>query len=301
MLFFGGTHGLNSFYPGSVKYDTTSYPVVITDLKICDKSVHNLPRREYEEILDDTSLDDARHITLTYDRNQFSLEFSILDFTNPQLNKYMYKAEGYDKEWKPAGARLHFAYYSNLPAGEYEFKVRGANGNGVWSSQVRTLGITVLPPPYLSGWALALYAVLLLLMLFYLYRVARNRMRMKRAIEIGKIQRQKLEEINHVKLRFFTNITHELLTPLSIISASVDELKLANPVLRESLLRISDNTTRLIRLIQQVLEFRKVESDHQRLRVSEDNLTLFLKQSVVAFTPLIRRKNLSIVFRKIVT
>lgn len=295
ILFFGGTHGLNSFYPDSVKYDSTSYPVVITDLKIRDKSVRYLPREEYEEIFADASLDDARHITLSYDRNQFSLEFSILDFINPQLNKYVYKLEGYDREWKPVSARRHFAYYSNLPAGEYEFKVRGANANGVWSSRIRTMSITVLPPLYLSGWAFVLYFLLLLLLAFYLYRVARNRMRMKRAIEMGNIQRQKLEEINHVKLRFFTNITHELLTPLSIISASVDELKLAHPVLRDSLLRISDNTTRLIRLIQQVLEFRKVESDHQRLRVSEGNLTLFLKRSAAAFAPLIRREKLNIV------
>lgn len=298
MLFFGGTHGLNKFYPDSVKFDSTSYPVVITDLKIYEKSVRHLPRKEYEEMFDGASLDEARHITLTYDRNQFSLEFSILDFINPQLNKYAYKLEGYDKEWKTTGASRHFAYYSNLPAGEYEFKVRGANVNGVWSSQVCTIGITVLPPFYLSGWAFVLYLLLLFGVVFYLYRVARNRMRMQRAIELGNIQRQKLEEINHVKLRFFTNITHELLTPLSIISASVDELKLAHPLLRDSLVRISDNTTRLIRLIQQVLEFRKVESDHQRLRVSEGNLTQFLKRSVAAFAPLIRREKLNIVLEE---
>ena len=294
-LFFGGVHGLNIFNHKDVKYDETSYPVVITDLKIYNTSVRKMPEAESDKILD-KPLDYADHITLAYNQNNFSLDFSILNYVNPLLNKYTYCLMGYDKNWIVTNAHRHFAYYNNLPAGEYVFTVKGANSNGVWSSYSRTIKITVLPAPWFSWWAYCAYLVLALVVIWYLYRTVRNRIHLKQTIEMGNIQRQKLEEINHAKLQFFTNITHELLTPLSIISASVEELKLQSPDLKRKLGGISDNTTRLIRLIQQILEFRKVENGCQKLRVSKGNITLFLQQSISAFTPLVRKKKLRILF-----
>ena len=294
-LFFGGVRGLNIFNPTDIIYDATSYPVVITDLKIYNTSVRKIQGEEYEAILD-KPLDYAGHITLAYNQNNFSLDFSILNYINPLLNKYEYQLVGYDDKWVPTSAYRHFAYYNNLPAGDYEFKVRGANVNGIWSSDIRTVKITILPPPWLCWWAYCIYFLLASAILWYLYRTVRNRINMKHTIELGNMQRQKLEEINHAKLQFFTNITHELLTPLSIISASVEELKQQSPDLKGRLRGISENTLRLIRLIQQILEFRKVENRCQKLRVSQGNITLFLKQSISAFAPLVSQKKLHIQF-----
>lgn len=295
VLFFGGVHGLNHFKPEHIVYDETSYPVAITDLKIFNTSVRKMQAEESCKILD-KPLEYADHITLAYNHNNFSLDFSILNYVNPQLNKYEYQLLGYDDKWIQASGNRHFAYYNNLPAGEYTFMVKGANVNGIWSSDVRTVQFTILPPPWLSWWAYCIYFLLLSGLLWYLYRTMQNRMNLKHTIELGNIQRQKLEEINHAKLQFFTNITHELLTPLSIISASIEELKQQTPELKTTLRSISENTVRLIRLIQQILEFRKVENGCQKLRVSEGNITLFLKQSISAFTPLVRQKKLYIRF-----
>lgn len=293
-LYFGGTHGLNSFYPQDIGHDNASYPTVLTDLRIYDTSIRSLSLEEQNTLLD-APLDYASQLVLPYDQNNFSLDFSILNYINPNLNKYQYRLEGYDTEWISTNALRHFAYYNNLPAGDYTFKVRGATPNGVWSEQERVLRISILPPPWLSWWAYCLYIVLAATLAGLLYRTIRKRIRMQRAIELGNLQRQKLEEINHAKLQFFTNITHELLTPLSIISASVDELKMQHPDLSLHLRSISDNTLRLVRLIQQILEFRKVENGKQQLRVSRGNLTRFLRHSANAFTPLIRKKRLHIV------
>lgn len=295
VLFFGGVHGLNIFNPADIKYDKSSYPLVITDLKIYDTSVRRMQKEVVGKILD-KPLDYTEHIVLEHNQNNFSLDFSILNYVNPLLNKYTYRLEGYDKNWMVTNAHRHFAYYNNLPAGDYVFTVKGANSNGVWSSCSRTVKITVLPAPWFSWWAYGFYILLLLSMAYYLYRTVRNRIRMKQTIEMGEIRRQKLEEVNHAKLQFFTNITHELLTPLSIILASVEELRLQSPDMKNKLRGISDNTTRLIRLIQQILEFRKVENGCQKLRVSQGNITLFLKQSIAAFTPLVRKKKLRILF-----
>lgn len=231
-----------------------------------------------------------------YRENNFSLDFSILNYINPELNRYLYRLEGYDKEWLSVEAGRRFAYYNNLPAGTYTFCVKGANQNGIWSPDMKCLRITILPPPWLSWWAYCLYVLLFVSLAWYTYRIVRNRIRMKQAIEMGKIERQKMEEINHAKLQFFTNITHELLTPLSIISASVDELKQEVPASSSVCPVIADNTVRLIRLIQQILEFRKVENGKLRLKVSHGNVSMFLKKSVSAFAPLVKKQKLSIQF-----
>ena len=219
-----------------------------------------------------------------------------MNYINPELNRYLYRLEGYDKEWLSVEAGRRFAYYNNLPAGTYTFCVKGANQNGIWSPDMKCLRITILPPPWLSWWAYCLYVLLFVSLAWYTYRIVRNRIRMKQAIEMGKIERQKMEEINHAKLQFFTNITHELLTPLSIISASVDELKQEVPASSSVCPVIADNTVRLIRLIQQILEFRKVENGKLRLKVSHGNVSMFLKKSVSAFAPLVKKQKLSIQF-----
>lgn len=295
-LFFGGFRGLNSFTPEKIVQDTVNSSVVITDIKIHNISLRNLPYEKQKSIAGNKAIDFIENIILSYRENNFSIDFSILNYINPQLNRYLYKLEGYDKEWVSVGAGRRFAYYNNLPAGTYTFCVKGANQNGIWSPEVRRLQIIILPPPWLSWWAYCIYAITLVVLVGYGYRIVRNRIRLKQAIEMGRIERQKMEEINHAKLQFFTNITHELLTPLSIISASVDELKGSFPTSSQVCNVISTNTSRLIRLIQQILEFRKVENGKQRLKVSYGNISLFLKKSVSAFIPLVKKQKLSISF-----
>ncbi|WP_349860919.1 hybrid sensor histidine kinase/response regulator transcription factor, partial [Bacteroides cellulosilyticus] len=156
------------------------------------------------------------------------------------------------------------------------------------------ISLNRLPAWYESWYAYTVYVLCILAITYYFYRMVRNRIRMRQAIAMGKIERQKIEEINHAKLQFFTNITHELLTPLSIISASVDELKEEIPSSSRLLQVMENNTSRLIRLIQQILEFRKVENGKLKLKVSCGNISLFLKNSVLAFAPLVKKKKLSI-------
>ena len=295
-LFFGGFRGLNSFYPDKVARDTVSSPIVITDIKVHNVSLRAMPLADREGIAANRSIDFMEEIVLGYQENNFSLDFSILNYINPELNRYLYRLEGYDKEWVSVEAGRRFAYYNNLPSGTYTFCVKGANQHGIWSSDMKRLRITILPPPWLSWWAYGLYVLLFVSLSWYIYRVVRNRIRMKQAIEMGKIERQKMEEVNHAKLQFFTNITHELLTPLSIISASVDELKQEAPACSSVCSVISDNTVRLIRLIQQILEFRKVENGKLKLKVSRGNVSMFLKKSVSAFAPLVKKQKLSIRF-----
>ena len=294
-IFLGGVHGINILNRKEMPSSNVVSPVVITDFKIYNESVRNMDASRYDEILTE-ALDYADHIVLHHDQNNFSLSFSILDYTNSDLNKYEYQLVGYDKKWVSATAYHRFAFYNNLSPGEYVFRVKGANSNGEWSNNVRELVITILPPPWLSWWAYCLYTMLLCLCFYIAYRIVQKRIYLRHVIELGNVERQKLEELSNSKLQFFTNITHELLTPLSIMSALLDELRLQYPELKSVLEDFSVNMTRLTRLIQQILEFRKIENNRQKLRVSEGNITKFLRQSVLAFAPLVRKKHLHIVF-----
>ncbi len=292
-LYFGGTDGLNYFNPSKIVSGHNLSPIVVTDFEIYGSSVRRLSDEAQHRLMD-APLGYARNIVLSHDQNDISIHFSLLNYINPQLNRYTYRLEGYDTDWIVAESNRPFAHYGNLPVGNYSFLLKGADGNGVWSSDVYTLHIRVLPSPWLSGWAITGYVLLFLLMLGYIYKEVKSRIRLRHAVEIAHIQQQKQEEVNHAKLQFFTNITHELLTPLSIISASVDELKMQFPDRKDLLQQISDNTLRLTRLIQQILEFRKVENAKLKLKVSQGNLSRFLQHEAQAFEPLVRKKQLHI-------
>lgn len=294
-LYFGGVKGLNIFSPNEIVFDKVSYPVVITDLKIYNTSVLE-NEINYSGDSEQKSLDYTDHIILDYKSNNFSLDFSILSYINPQLNKYEYKLEGYDNKWIQTNSDRHFAYYNNLPPGDYQFIVKGANSNGVWSENVRTMLITILPPPWQTWWAYCIYVIVTIIIIIIIYWTVSKRIHLQQMVELAKIQAMKDEEINHSKLQFFTNITHELLTPLTIISASVEDLKIHVPSVSGRLQEIEDNSQRLIRLIQQILEFRKVENNKQQLKVSYGSLTQQIKHSCLAFAPLVRKKNLKLNF-----
>ena len=219
-----------------------------------------------------------------------------MEYANPERNQYAYRLDGFDVGWQYTDASKRFAYYNNLMPGTYTFHVKSSNSNGIWDENVQTVKVTILPPPWKTWWAYTLYILVFIGISCYIFRIVRNRIRLRNALHLREMEQAKAEEINHAKLQFFTNITHELLTPLSIISASVDELKQEVPASSSVCSVIADNTVRLIRLIQQILEFRKVENGKLRLKVSHGNVSMFLKKSVSAFAPLVKKQKLSIQF-----
>ena len=202
-----------TFFPADIKYDTVSYPVVLTELRVYDTPISRMPVNEQRKILDST-LEYAQHITLSYTQNNFSIGFSVLNYINPLLNKYEYKLEGYDNQWISTEGYHPAAFYNNLPAGTYIFSVRGSNPNGLWSNNIRSIKITILPPPWFTWWAYCIYTIIIIICIWYTYKIIKRRIKLQQMVELANIQREKNEEINHSKLQFFTNITHELTNPI---------------------------------------------------------------------------------------
>ena len=295
-MFFGGHRGYNSFYPENQQEQPFSSSVIVTDIKIFNQSWGNLPAKERMEI-SQLSPAFADEIQLDYWHNNFSIEFSALEYANPDRNQYAYQLAGFDSDWQYTGGSKRFAYYNNLKPGTYTFQLKASNANGIWDDEMLRMKVVILPPPWKTWWAYTLYILVLLGVSWYISRIIRNRIRLRNALHLREMEQAKAEEINHAKLQFFTNITHELLTPLTIISASVDELKQTAPTYKEQYNVMTHNINRLIRLLQQILEFRKAETGNLKLKVSQGDLVQFVHRSIDGFRPLMKKKNIHFTFQ----
>ncbi|MCM1177523.1 MAG: response regulator [Clostridium sp.] len=297
-LMIGSSRGIVTFSVDDVPPVSMPSRLVFTDFRINGVSLRTIPRTERERI----SIDDVEYsgrIVLSHLDNSFTVGFSLMNYVNPEGNIYTYRLEGYDREDIVLAAGLHSAEYHNLPPGKYMLRLKGQDMYGNYSEE-RTLKIRILPSPWLSWWAITVYAVILGWMLYAFVWFLIYRMRMLQEIRIEKMEKAKIEELNSLKLKFFTNVTHELMTPLSIIMASVENLYVSGQDgIRKILPVISVNTTRLMRLIQQVLEFRKMESGNLKLTVSHDNLSAFVNGCVDAFVPLVANHSQNISFSSV--
>ncbi len=290
-LFFGGYKGYNSFFPDKMEDNVTKAPVVITDIKILNQSFGSLDEKLRNRISKKMP-GFTNEIELSYKYNNFTIEFAALVYYNPRQNKYAYKLDGFDKDWQYTDASRRFAYYNNLKSGTYIFHLKATNENGAWNENEITLRIVVLSPPWATWWAYLIYFIISALIVYFSLRAMRNRIRLRNDLKIQQVEQAKSEELNHAKLQFFTNITHELLTPLTIISATVDDLKLNFPLNNDYYTVMQNNISRLIRLLQQILEFRKAETGNLKLKVSSDNLAAFVRKEVESIRPLMKKKRI---------
>ncbi|MCK9341426.1 MAG: response regulator, partial [Synergistaceae bacterium] len=294
-FYFGGYKGLACFSPGKINADIVPTPFYITDIQIMNRSFSELSPEIASTVskLVPTFTDE---ITIEHRNNNFSIHFASLNYTNPELTRYAYKLVGFDQEWRYSDANHNAAHYNNLPAGDYTFLLRSTNLHGIWNKETRQLKVSVLPPFWLSWWAFLIYFLLLLTVGYLIYRNVTNRVLLRNQLRYKEIEQSKAEELNHAKLQFFTNITHELLTPLTIISASVDEIQRTAPRDEGLYATLTRNINRLTRLLQQILEFRKAETGNLQLRVSYGNISEFIRNSIEAFYPLIRKKKMHFSF-----
>lgn len=268
---------------------------LITDIKIFNHSFSKLPV-ELQQKISPVMPTYTSKIELPHKYNNFSIEFAALTYKNPELNRYAYRLQNFDRDWQYTDADRRFAYYNNLPSGTYTFQLKATNENGEWSGYVRELTVVVLPPFWATWWAYLLYVIIVSVIGVSIYRTAKNRILLRNALRLREIEKAKAEELNHAKLQFFTNITHELLTPLTIISATVDELKTQAPSHNDLYTVMNSNIQRLIRLLQQILEFRKAETGNLKLRVSPGDIAAFVKNAAESFQPLVKKRKIHFSF-----
>jgi signal transduction histidine kinase/ligand-binding sensor domain-containing protein/DNA-binding response OmpR family regulator len=293
-IFFAGNHGLTFFNPSSILPNNDPPLVNIEDLKIFHQSVQ--PAGQGSVLKENIAY--TEKIILNHKQTTISLDYAGLDFSAPNKLTYKYKLEGFDRQWNYAG-NFRRATYSNLPPGKYMFYVSAINGDGIESVHPAYLQITVKPAPWFSWQAWLCYAVLLIATTFFALRFLFNTKINRQLMEQEHNERIREKEISKMKINFFTNISHEFRTPLTLISAPLEKLYAA-VTLDENNLKLLDtvyrNVHRMLQLINQLLDFVKIENGVLLLNVQQDCIIQKLRNIYESFLYLAERKDIKLLF-----
>jgi signal transduction histidine kinase/DNA-binding NarL/FixJ family response regulator len=281
-MFFGGINGFNSFYPENINVNKFVPPVYITDFQLFNQKVN--PGEKDSPLKNDISVTNT--IKLSYTQSTFSFGFAALNFTASQNNQYAYRLENLDKNWNYVGNERK-ASYTNLAPGKYVFRVKASNNDGIWNEEGRSV-VVIITPPFWATWWFKTFVLMLLtagIILFYQFRKKR---------EIRKMEEKKREEMHQVQLQFFTNISHEFRTPLSLILGPLEKLQREDTRFTFSHYYkiIARNAHRLMGLINELMDFRKVEAGVLKLNVMPGNLEVFLNEIYEEFSDLAQQQNI---------
>ena len=286
-MYWGTLDGLLVFNPEQFQVNENPLPVTFTNFFIYDQKAEvGAPDSPLTR-----SIGYSDAIRLKHFQNTFTVEFSSLSFKDPAKNRYTYLLQNYDKQWSAVSGD-NTATYKNLPPGKYRFMVRGANSDGIWNEEVQSLEIMVAPPWWKSGWAYLVYflllagAVVIAVRLFYKFNTLNNNIRVEK-------------ELTSHKLRFFTNVSHEFRTPLTIIRSvaeNLDNQPDTSEYARRQIGVLSRNSTILTRLIDQLLEFRKLQNNVLTLNLEHIDMVAFARDIFQGFTEIADQKKIGYFF-----
>ncbi len=298
-MVFGGVNGINVFYPSEIEKDTSEAVPAFTSFTVLNRDVETGDLLKYRVVLD-KEINFTKQIKLKYSENSFAIRFASLNYALPGKNKCMYMLEGFDQEWilAPSG---DVAKYTNIPPGDYILKVKAANSDGVWGRQIKEVRIEVLPPFVWATPAKFFYIILIILALWFFRKYSVIGVNRKHDLIMKEMEKQKDNEIIQAKLRFFTNISHEFKTPLTLIIGPLEQLMNRATLPPENILKefhkiIYRHAKVLLRLIDQLLEFRKLEQGKMKLKVKEGNVRNFLREIYDSFLPLAEGKKVNFFF-----
>jgi signal transduction histidine kinase/AraC-like DNA-binding protein/streptogramin lyase len=296
-LIFSTRENFIAFEPGELANHPAPDQVRLTEFKINNQVLR--PEEKYNnKVILNSVIDKTSNLILDYANNSFSIRFSLLDYVEPEKNSYKYKLEGFDKEWRKSPASYRQADYANLAPGNYIFRVIAENSDGVMTSQEKTLHLKVLPPWYKSVWAVVMYISILLILAFFIRRITIIRINYINEINTQKLLHEKDNEINMAKMKFFTNISHEIRTPVTLIIAPLETLyqKIIDEPLKYQIAVVLRNARKLNNLINQLMDLRRVETGNVELKVYEYDMNSFISDILEGFKDSCARKNISLEF-----
>ncbi|OAQ38984.1 hypothetical protein A5893_13175 [Pedobacter psychrophilus] len=281
-MFFGGLDGFNKFYPEKIRNPKFSFPIYITDFTIFNKSINKGPNKTTVN----KYIEEDEAISINYDQSIISFEFAALNYITPKKTNYAYKLEGFDEDWNYVNKERK-ATYTNLDPGEYTFYVKASSPDGLWNTKPTSMKLVVVPPFYLTWWFKLFIVMLVGASIFVL-------LYLKRKQELRIIHEENKEKLHQFQLQFFTNISHEFRTPLSLIIGTVEQIfKLnSNSAFSKYYLTINRNANRLLQLVSELMDFRKVESGVLKLKVMKGNFSPFLNEVTEDFKQYALQRNI---------
>lgn len=289
-FYIGSINGFNTFYPHQLKLNTQKPNVVLTSLEIFNQKIDTQKDGTLPE-----AIDHLKEIHLSYKDNVITLNYAALSYCTPQKNQYAYMLEGFDKGWNYVGSQ-HSTTYTNLPAGTYTFRVKASNNDNIWNEEGTSIRIIVHPPFYLSLPFKIGYVLLFLLALGLLLRYVIRRSEKKHAKAIDELNSKKEIEIHEAKINFFTMIAHEIRTPVSLIIGPLEKIMQSTHIPtneRQELEIIDRNSQRLLYLVNQLLDFRKVEQKEIRMKFSSQSIKELMQAVCERFSPTLQQNGVS--------
>ncbi|WP_431241210.1 hybrid sensor histidine kinase/response regulator transcription factor [Flavobacterium sp. P21] len=288
-MYFGNLNGMISFNPKNFTKNKYTPSIFITNLQINNKDIdaneNDSPIKQSISHLDELELNN--------NQSSFNLEFASLNYTAPELTEYWYKLENVNNDWVYLG-RNNKVFFTELAPGDYIFKVKSLNSFGVWSKEVE-LKIRILPPFWASSYAYFFYFLLICGSFYYIIRYSQNLTQIKNNRKIKHLNDEKEKEIYQAKIDFFTNVAHEIRTPLTLIKGPLEKLLIMeyqSPEVPQNLSIMKKNTSRLLKLVNELLDFRKSEIGGLKLTFVEANISSIVRNLHLRFTPLIEEKEI---------
>lgn len=289
IIYFGSTRGLTYFNPSEVLSNNAAPKVFITavDLPLGEKALSDST----------INLIGKKQIELGYNDNTFTLHFNVRDYSLLGRVEYSYRLNGLQGDWQTTEDNV--ITFRDIPYGSYTLEVRCRRHNQEWTTDVATLDLTVNPPFWLSWWAKLIYTISIISLAVYIFRSYSRKMRLEYLLSSEKRKHEQQQELNDERLRFFTNITHELRTPLTLILGPLDDFSHSNELsdkVKHKLAVINRSAKRLQELINQILEFRKTETDNRRLCVVRGNIVSAVHEVMLKYEELNRNESVRIRF-----
>ncbi|NNJ52404.1 MAG: response regulator, partial [Ignavibacteriaceae bacterium] len=285
-MLFGTYDGFIMFHPDSIKDDPVPPQVVISNVSLLNRPDEKL---EY-----DGFISELKELNLSYNENDLRFDFVGLHFGEPEKNQYKYMLENFDNEWIDAGTQRN-ATYTNLDAGEYVFRITACNRDGVWNEEGASLNIIIPPPFWATWWAYSFYVLFVLGVLYNIRKYELSRTHLKNQHKLDEVKLKESEETDRMKSRFFANISHEFRTPLTLILGPVEKiLARSDDEIQKQANFVKRNATRLLVLINQLLDLSKLEAGKLELKASKNNIVSFIKGITMSFESVAERKDITL-------
>ena len=306
-LFFGGLDGFNFFNPRLLNFNRNIPRIVLTDLRIGNSSVipaDNAAIKAHISVAEEIILDYKQH---------FSIDFTTLNYTAPEESRYSYMLQGFDKSWNDVGAS-RTAVFSNLRPGKYVFRVKAKCDDGSWNTEEAAINIYVRPPFWLTIYACVFYVLAAVFVCWYLrhrairklktrFAIEQERLRIRQDIELERREAERQREFEQVKIKYLTDLSHEFRTPVSLIVGPVDKLMRQEscPLKLRELNLVKRNARRLLNMVNQLLDFRKLEEQASQLNLTGGDIVSFIADIVELFKDIAERRQVNFTFTTIIS
>lgn len=294
-MYFGGVNGLSVFHPDSITDNQLPPSVVLTDFLLFNKSVMINDSSVLQQ-----SLDHTQEITIEAKDDLFAFEFTALEFQQPEKVKYAYLLEPYDKNWIYTDHTDRKAVFTRVPAGTYTFRVKATTDQNNWPKQEKSIVLKVLPPWWKTWWAYAIYVACFLTIIYLILRFQWNRIQFKQRLKLEQKEAEQVKKLDRLKTRFFTNITHEFRTPLTLILGPAEQIlkqdQLNEGFTREQVGLIRRNSQKFLELVNQLLDLSKLEGQKMSIENYRGDLREFLQIITENFQPFANQKHIHLSF-----